>query len=128
MLFHSPQKKLTGDIRLKIVMQDIQKIKYVKLLGILMDEHLSWKHHTAELCKKLSRTSGIFFKSTALLSTPYAYLSLKVPVSSLLNYGIAAKGLAFESYLNPLFRLQKEFFDVSNLSHLQPPPHQYFSC
>ena len=27
-----------------------------------MDEDLSWKHHTAELCIKLSRTSGIFFK------------------------------------------------------------------
>ena len=106
-LFHSPQKKLTGDVRLKIGKHDIQKTKYVKFLGVLMDEHLSWKHHTAELCKKLSRTSGIFFKVRHYCPLPMLVCLYNSLFSSFLNYCIAAWGLTFESYLNPLFRLQK---------------------
>ena len=72
-----------------------------------MDEHLSWKHHTAELCKKLSRTSGIFFKVRHYCPLPMLICLYNSLFSSFLNYGIAAWGLTFESYLNPLFRLQK---------------------
>jgi hypothetical protein len=107
-LFHSPQKKLTGDVKLKIGKQDIQKTKYVKFLGVLMDEHLSWKHHTAELCKKLSRTSGIFFKVRHYCPLPMLVCLYNSLFSSFLNYGIAAWGLTYESYLKPLFRLQKK--------------------
>ena len=40
-LFHSSQMKLTANIRLKVGKQDIQRTKYAKFLGVLMDEHLS---------------------------------------------------------------------------------------
>ena len=38
------------------------KVKYVKSLGVLVDELLTWKYHINELSKKLSRTTGIFLK------------------------------------------------------------------
>ena len=50
-LFHSPRKKLSEFTNLKIGKQYIQRTKYVKFLGVLMDEHLTWKYHTTELCK-----------------------------------------------------------------------------
>jgi len=40
-LFHSPQKKLSGNFQLKIGNEEIQRNKYVKFLGVLMEEHLS---------------------------------------------------------------------------------------
>ena len=49
-LFHSPRKELANDLNIKIGKQNIQKTKYVKFLGVLMDEHLTWKYHTSELC------------------------------------------------------------------------------
>ena len=61
-LFHSPHKKLSEYADLKIGKQFIQRTLYVKFLGVMIDEHLTWKYHTTELCKKLSRTAGIFFK------------------------------------------------------------------
>ena len=51
-LFHSPRRKLSEFTNLKIGKQFIQKTKYVKFLGVLMDEHLTWKYHTTELCKE----------------------------------------------------------------------------
>ena len=61
-LFHSPRKKLPDPINIKFGRKNISRSNYVKFLGILLDEHLTWKYHITELHKKLARTSGIFFK------------------------------------------------------------------
>ena len=61
-LFHSPKKTFPDLIPLKFGKENITRTKYVKFLGVLVGKHLSWKYHTRELCKKLSRTTGLFFK------------------------------------------------------------------
>ena len=107
-LFHSPWKKLTEHNNLKIGKQNIQRTKYVKFLGVLMDEHLTWKYHSTELCKKLSKTAGIFFKVRHYVPLPTLislYNSIFLPF---LNYGISAWGMTYEFYLDPLFKLQKK--------------------
>ena len=38
------------------------KLDIFKYLGVLVDSTLSWKPHITELSKKLTRTTGIFFK------------------------------------------------------------------
>ena len=61
-LFHSPQVSTTKPIRLKFVKNRIHQEKYVQLLGLLLDEHLTWKYQITELSRKLARVSGVFFK------------------------------------------------------------------
>ena len=61
-IFHSPRKKIPDDILIKFGKNPVKIVKYVKFLGILMDENLSWKYHITELTRKLSRASSIFFK------------------------------------------------------------------
>ena len=53
-LFHSPRKKLPDHINIKFGKKNVSRAKYVKFLGILLDEHLTWKYHISELHKKLS--------------------------------------------------------------------------
>ena len=106
-LFHSPQKKLSGSFKLKIGNQEIQRCKYVKFLGILMDEHLSWKYHVTELCKKRPRTCSIFFKLRHFCPLQPLISLYNSLFSSFLLYGLIVWGLTFVSYLNPLFTLQK---------------------
>ena len=73
-------------------------VKYVKFLGILMDEHLSYKNHIQELHKKLSKTSGIFFKIGHKLSKDIL-ISLSYSLfSSFLSYGLLVWGLTCQSY------------------------------
>ena len=107
-LFHSPQKKLSENIKLKIGNQEIQRTKYVKFLGVLMDEHLSWKHHTVELCRKLSRASSILFKLRHFCPLETLISLYNSLFFSFLLYGLIVWGLTFVSYLNPLFTLQKK--------------------
>ena len=61
-LFHSPSKKLPDLINITLGKKNISTCKYVKFLGIMLDEHLTWKYHITELYKKLTRIFGIFFK------------------------------------------------------------------
>ena len=90
-LFHCPYEKLSDNFKLKISNQEIQRTKYIKFLGVLMDEHLSWKYHTVELRKELSRTYSIFSKLhhyCPLQTLISLYNSL---FSSLLLYGLMAR-------------------------------------
>ena len=44
-LFHSPREILPDQINIKFGHKKVSRAKYVKFLGILLDEHLSWKYH-----------------------------------------------------------------------------------
>ena len=54
-LFYSPQGSITELKRLKFGKKQIHQEKYVKFLGVLLDEHLTWKYHITELSRKLAR-------------------------------------------------------------------------
>ena len=54
-IFRSHQRPLPDNINIKIGTQIIKQSQYVKFLGILLDENLSWKYHLSELAKKLAR-------------------------------------------------------------------------
>ncbi len=107
-LFHSPRKKLQNLINLKLGKNSIKNTKYVKFLGVLVDEHLSWKYHITELYKKLSRTTGIFFKIRHYIPLETLICLYNSIFSSFLSYGIIVWGLTYASYLNPLLLLQKK--------------------
>ena len=82
--------------------------KYVKFLGLLLDENLSWKYHLSELSKKLSRTCGIFFKVRHLLLTSVLVSLYNSLFSSLLQYGITVWGLTYDTHTKPIYLLQKK--------------------
>ena len=98
-LFHSPRKKLPNLMNLKSGKSSIKKTKYVKFLGVLVDEHLSWKYHINELYKKLSRTTGIFFKIRHYIPSETLICLYNSLFSSFLSYGIIVWGLTIGSYL-----------------------------
>ena len=60
-IFHSPGKKVSDVITLKIGRKKIHRENHVRFLGVLLDATLSWKTHI-NLKKKLSRTVGLFYK------------------------------------------------------------------
>ena len=49
-------------IRIKLGRKTINRVNYIKYLGVLVDSTLSWKPYIVELTKKLSRNVEIFFK------------------------------------------------------------------
>ena len=50
-IFHSATSTIPSCLSIKIDKKHIDRAKYVKLLGLLLDEYLSWKYHLSELAK-----------------------------------------------------------------------------
>ena len=48
-IFHSSSVKVPSDSDIKIGKKHIKRVKFVKFLGLLLDEHLSWRYHLSEL-------------------------------------------------------------------------------
>ena len=62
---------------------------YVKLFGILMDEHLSSKHHSTELCKQNVLKLQDFFQSETLDLLEERY-SMVLETSVSMTYDLAS--------------------------------------
>ena len=73
-----------------------------------MDEHIYWKFHITDLTKKLSRTTGIFFEMRHHLPLDVLKNIYYSIFSSFLCYGSSTWGLSYDTYLAPLFLLQKK--------------------
>ena len=69
-IFHSSASSVPTDISIKIGKKQIYRVKYIKFLGVLLDEHLDGRYHIAELSKKLARTCGIFLGSGIYFQQP----------------------------------------------------------
>ena len=41
----------------------MQQVEETKFLGVLLDEHLSWKYHISHVAKKSTKTIGIISKA-----------------------------------------------------------------
>ena len=116
-LFHSPRKKLPDLINIKFGKKNVTRAKHVKFLGVLLDEHLTWKYHTTELLKKLTRTAGIFFKIRHYIPLQPLINLYNSLFPSFLSYGITVLGLSYDTCLKPLYLLQKNNVEMHLASH-----------
>ena len=123
-IFHSKSKKLPSEPLIKIGKKHIKRVKFVKFLGLLLDENLDWKYHLNELSKKLARTCGIFFKIRYLLPSDVLLCLYNALFMSFLQYGITVWGQTHNLYLDPVTKLQKRAIRAISfqpyLSHTLP--------
>lgn len=87
----------------------LERKEFVRYLGIIIDNHLSWKHHIELVAIKISYAIGLiskvrhFVPKTTLLKISI-YHSIVAPY---LTYGLLVWGQASNSYLEKLLKLQK---------------------
>ena len=98
-------------MNIRNVLKQISNISgCIKYLGILIDSHLTWKHHIDHIAIKISRTTGLISKirhfvpkHTLINKIIYRFL-----VAPYLTYGLIVWGQVFKSYLDKLLKLQKQ--------------------
>ena len=56
------RRKINTEINIKLNGKRLFLSKFIKYLGILIDEDLSWKYHVEELSKKLNRANSMLSK------------------------------------------------------------------
>ncbi len=107
-IFRSTKRLLNHNVVLIMNRKAIEQKDHVKYLGVLMDQHLSWKQQISCVSKKISRGIGILAKlrgsmDRALLINIYYCL-----VFSYLSYGVEAWGSACDSHLSCIRVLQNK--------------------
>ena len=70
-IFKSKQKKLEGDLKIKLCGKRLYPTESVKYLGVKTDPNLTWQHHVNDLSIKLNRANALLFKMRK-------YVSLKI--------------------------------------------------
>ena len=106
MLFSNSLDTLPGNVIFDTTPLD--EVSSIKVLGVCVDNKLSWKCHINDICKTISRNIAVMNKLKYFLPSS----ALKMLYSSLilpyLNYGILAWGNTYQKCLDKLFLLQKK--------------------
>ena len=128
-IFHPYQKRLNLEATLKIYDNhthkqfSLERKDYIKYLGVIIDNHLTWKYHVAS---KISRNIGIIARLrhfTPFSTLQHVYRSLIFPY---LSYGVVAWGLAAQSHLEKNLVLQKRAVRLMNFAQSRTHAIPYF--
>lgn len=103
MVFHTPRKKVSNPY-IAIDSVPIEFVKSFDYLGIIFDNHLTWKAHISKISVKMSKSIGIMCKLKHFLSTDILLTLYNSLFLTYLNYGI----LCWKSKLNEVVKLQKK--------------------
>ena len=100
------------DISIQIDNSVIERVKETVFLGVILNEHLSWKPHFLSVSRKISESIGIIYKSSFYLpkiSLLSLYYSLVYPY---LIYCVSVWGWTYQSNLNRIIILQKKIIRI----------------
>ena len=96
-IFKSKQKKLEGDLKIKICGKILYPTESVKYLGVKIDANLTLQYHVNDLSIKLNRANVLLFKMRK-------YVSLKILRSICFA--------AFDSYLSYCYLVWAQNFST----------------
>ena len=106
-VFRSKRKRINSDISMSLDGTPLNQVHVVKFLGIFLDENLSWKSHISYICKKISKSAGIIFRSRFYLSTKTKLLLYYSLVYPYLTYCNPTWSSTYVTNLNRIFLIQK---------------------
>ena len=96
-------------MKIKIGSERLKEENHVKFLGVLVDSTLSWKPQVIELTKKLTKTTGIFYKLRYYVSRNLSIMLYNALIYPLILYGITSWGLTFTSNFDSLLAIKINF-------------------
>ena len=115
-LFKPRQKRTSVQIRIKINNKDIEQVKETVFLGVVLDEHVTWRSHINYTANKISKSIGIIRRSSFFLkkeSLRILYFSMIYPY---LQYCNLVWANTYQTTISRLSILQKRIIRIVNKS------------
>jgi len=125
-LFHPPTH-IPSSFSITINSLPISRALEICILGVTIDEDISFKSHTAQLKKKLSSSLFIFNKIRYKLPMTIAWSLYHSLFKSHLIYCILIWGHSHTSYLQPINTLHNKFLKTLLFLPMRTPTNQVYS-
>lgn len=112
-IFHSFKKKLNYQVNIKMLdsssneLISIEHKEYVKYLGVLIDENLTWKCHIDNIASKISKAIGVISRMRHFVPSSTLHNIYQSLILPYLTYGIVIWGQATQANQNKILLLQK---------------------
>ena len=87
LVFRDPRRKIDFDLKIKIDGKKITPSKFVKYLGIYLDNFLSWQKQEQDMRSRLSRAAGMLCKIRHYVDFDVLKMVYYGIFASILNYG-----------------------------------------
>ena len=125
-LFHSSNKKIDHELKLKLNGKYLDLSKSVKYLGLEIDQHLSFTNHIKSLSVKLRSANGALSKirhvaNKSVLKTVFNSLFV-----SHLSYACQTWAQSINLNYSRIFKLQKAALRILTFSDFQAPSQPLF--
>lgn len=96
-------KETSDNIKITINGNEIERVNYIKFLGVIVDCKLTWKPHIQNVQRKISKTIAILYKLQYILNTNALYLLYCSLITPYLTYGIEIWGNTYKTRTHPIF-------------------------
>ena len=111
-IFKSPRKIINLPNSISFLNHKINRVPYIKFLGVTLDEDLSFNQHINEICNKLRNLFHIFYNIRSFLSKENIRTLYFALIYSRIKYGIAVYGQAKASNMKRIQTLQNKLLKV----------------
>ena len=116
MLFKPRQKKYHFPMQISVNEQRIEQVKETVFLGVVLDEHLTWKPHISQVAGKISKSIGVISRARFFLPKPCLKTLYYCLVYPYLHYCIIVWGSTYKTNLRRLVSLQKRVIRIISKS------------
>ena len=107
----------------------LQKVNCANFIGINIDEHLTWKHHIDEICKKIRKDVGIIYKLRHFVTRQVLMMIYNAFILPHITYGIEVWGGTYTTYLNQIFVIQKRAVRAMTFkNHMDHSMPLFYEC
>ena len=112
-IFGPYQKKLNFDPKVNVFDNEsnkkvtLERKDFIKYLGPLIDENLSWKTHIHSVANKISKTIGLIARLRHIVPTCTLLNIYQSLITPYLTYGLISWGNACKTFLDQILVLQK---------------------
>ena len=110
MLFSNSLDSLPSDIVLDNTI--LKQVSNTKFLGVTVDNHLTWKLHIENICKVISRNTGVIYRLKSMLPKSSLFMLYSSLILPYLNYGLLVWGNTYQTFLDKLEVLQNKVIRI----------------
>ena len=125
LVFRDPRRKIDYDLKIKIDGKKVTPSKFVKYLGIYLDNYLSWHQQEQDMRSRLSRAAGMLCKIRHYVNFDTLKMIYHGIFSSILTYGSLIWG-QHNRIVNRLQTIQNKAIRYMNFKPKRTPASPLF--